>query len=128
MKRHEKDTCRPAKKAFSSSQEQRRHIFANSVDRATVKKLITNVFIPCKCRRLQEQLVESDKRDDDKSNADLSQHPEHDIVCETINDNGQKEEKVTMRDPLTDADAIPEGMFDDDMDEEISSVGQSKGI
>lgn len=31
--------------------ELRRHIFANSVDRHTIRKLLQRVFVPCKCSK-----------------------------------------------------------------------------
>ena len=79
---------------FFSSQEQRRHIFANSVDYATVKKLVTNVFVPCKCRRLQQHLgceeitegktrtkdayqdIDANDKDSNKNDADIGVSPD----------------------------------------------------
>ena len=45
--------------------ELRRHIFADSVDRHTIRKLLQRVFVPCKCR---QTIIDSNEKSDSSLN------------------------------------------------------------
>ena len=39
--------------------ELRRHIYANGIDRHTIRRLLQKVFVPCSCAKLRESKVDS---------------------------------------------------------------------
>lgn len=89
----------------------RRHIYANSIDRHTIRKLLRKIFIPCACKKsIPQNSIESDldavqnvNWDDDFSEAKsetvkkLRSCPGHEVcfsVDETINELDLPEENI----------------------------------
>lgn len=46
--------------------ELRRHVYANTVDRSAIKKLVKRAFPRCKCKKLHEQLRNAHKRNENE--------------------------------------------------------------
>uniref|UniRef100_A0A8C9VIJ7 DNA 3'-5' helicase n=1 Tax=Scleropages formosus TaxID=113540 RepID=A0A8C9VIJ7_SCLFO len=75
--------------------ELRRHIYADTVDYVTVKKLVQKVFLPCRCRQIHQkqcELVKAMEVDDtellelmETSDMQLEQRPQEEVSVEKVN-------------------------------------------
>lgn len=76
--------------------ELRRHIYADTVDYYTVKKLVQKVFPPCKCRQIQQ------KQRDLEQAAEVSDSELLEMeVCEDTDSHQQRSETVTLTEQQT---------------------------
>ncbi|GBN17081.1 ATP-dependent DNA helicase Q4 [Araneus ventricosus] len=74
--------------------EQQRHIYSNSIDRHTLRKLLRRVFVTCKCSSLEER-TDSVQVDDDSK---LAICPKHEVafpINETVQELDVKQENIS---------------------------------
>ncbi|KAG8200495.1 hypothetical protein JTE90_000573 [Oedothorax gibbosus] len=78
--------------------EQQRHIFSNSIDRHTLRKLLKRVFVPCKCVALQDAKENSgnvEVRDASEQNITCPKHEIAFPINETVQELDLKEENIS---------------------------------
>ncbi|KAL0961923.1 hypothetical protein UPYG_G00333410 [Umbra pygmaea] len=78
--------------------ELRRHIYADTVDYYTVKKLVQKVFPPCKCRRIHDKQQDMDRAREELDDLEMMEAME---TCDEKPDE-------TLEQPMGTADYTPE--------------------
>lgn len=70
--------------------ELKRHVYANSVDRPTVRKLLRKIFQPCKCKRIEKL-----KGNTEDTNAPCPGHEVSFSIDKTVMDLDLPKENIT---------------------------------
>lgn len=82
--------------------ELRRHVYANTVDRPTIKKLVRRTFPRCECRKLHEQ---QQQRNAHRANDDDLLESVEDLCDDALDSHMEAELEAVERQYLNDAEA-----------------------